>query len=184
MHVGISSSSRALLFKCWEASSRPPVGTEYVALVNWSSLASAISLLYILAIEAFVLALHNLQSMIYTSVQYCKAPSSLCYLCRSWTVHCVGLRQMLLLLICRVSLWPMLEKTESMPDERDCTQCLLAVHCLLLNSNARLLASVCTLMSKDYSWSPTTNRLSEEHAVISTYVRSSRRLAPQCPAVV
>ena len=45
----------------------PPVGTEYVAPMNWSSLASAISLLYILAIEAFVLVLHNVQSMIYTS---------------------------------------------------------------------------------------------------------------------
>ena len=25
--------------------------------------------------------------------EYCKSPSSLCYLCRSWIIHCVGLRQ-------------------------------------------------------------------------------------------
>ena len=47
--------------------SKQAVDRHYIALINRTSLALAISLLYILAIEAFVLALHNVQSMIYTS---------------------------------------------------------------------------------------------------------------------
>ena len=112
--------------------------------------------------------------MIYTRVQYCKSPSSLCYLCRSWIVHCVGL------------LKPNASIASSYVDECHSystvysklmadaredrvmsvmyTQCLLAVHCLLLNSNVRLLASVCILMFTDYSCSSITNRLLEEHA--------------------
>ena len=64
--------------------------------------------------------------------EYCKSPSSLCYLCRSWIIHCVGLRQ-----------------TNASIANVQSTCKLMAgpVHCLLLNSTARLLASVCTLMS-------------------------------------
>ena len=58
-------------------------------------------------------------------------------------------------------------------------------HCLLLNSNARLLASVCTLMSTDYSWSPITNLLSEEHAAnTNTLTRHTcTQLTKACPTM-
>ena len=32
---------------------------------------------------------------LYARLEYCKSPSFLWYLCRSWIIHCVGLRQML-----------------------------------------------------------------------------------------
>ena len=73
-------------------------------------------------------------------------------LCRLWIVHGVGLRQMLLLLICRVSLWPMPERTDSRARR---TQCLLAVHCLLLNSNARLLLLIPTYTCSSQGLAPT-----------------------------
>ena len=61
---------------------------QYVTL-NWSSLASiSTSSLYILAIEAFVLALHNIQSIIYTSSKGRKATySSLAYSDKQLSIH-------------------------------------------------------------------------------------------------
>ena len=60
---------------------------QYIAL-NQSSLALAISLLYILAIEAFVLALHNVQSMIYTSSKGRRAIySTLAYSDKQLSLH-------------------------------------------------------------------------------------------------
>ena len=57
--------------------------------LNWSSLASiSTSSLYILATEAFVLALHNIQSIIYTSSKGRKVTySSLAYSDKQLSIH-------------------------------------------------------------------------------------------------
>ena len=56
-------------------------------------------------------------------------------------------------------------------------------HCLLLNSTSRLLASVCTLMSTDYSWIPITILLSEEHAVNTNTLTRHTQLAKARPTM-
>ena len=75
---------------------------------------------------------------------------------------------MLLLLVCTVLTYGRCQRRPI--HERDVLmQCLLAVHCLLLNSNARLVLLI-----------PRESTL----ANTCTSVHSSRRLAPLCPAVI
>ena len=56
-------------------------------------------------------------------------------------------------------------------------------HCLLLNNTSQLLASVCTLMSTDYSWLPITNLLSEEHAANTNTLTRHTQLTKACPTM-